>query len=194
MATQHPIQPDESDSRQHRAQQGVVNIYTKSLSSAHAPRLPATSVSNVVLHILSFRPVPKMVGITPSIYEGAIQNVTRGLCWAEEIELNIVQTPRDPHGKGALGGELRCTPLWTGKVMLVGSRLHEGRGVPGPPLFEAFLKSVACSHACQLQGFLKREIKWMCYIVCRIPLTVFKVWLKPFVIIDAPKVTHHYYF
>lgn len=57
----NPIQPDESDSQQHRAQWGVVNIYTKSLSSAHGWCLPATSVSNVVLHILSFEsPSPKL--------------------------------------------------------------------------------------------------------------------------------------
>lgn len=70
----NPIQPDESDSQQHRAQWGVVNIYTKSLSSAHGWCLPATSVSNVVLHILSFesRP-PEIVGITPPIYEGGVQ-------------------------------------------------------------------------------------------------------------------------
>lgn len=60
MAMVKLIQPDETDSQQHCAQWGVVNIYTKSLSSAHGWCLPATSVSNVVLHILSFRPVPKL--------------------------------------------------------------------------------------------------------------------------------------
>ena len=73
MAMLNPIQSDESESQQHSAQWGVVNIYTKSLSSAHGWCLPATSVSNVVLHIFVIQAGPEIVGITPSIYEEAIQ-------------------------------------------------------------------------------------------------------------------------
>lgn len=84
----------------------------------------------------------------------------------EKIELNIVKTPLDPHGRECSGGELLCSPLWTGKVMLVGFLLHEGRIVLGPR-FEAFLKSVSCSSVPTLMFPQKQEceIKWTHYTV-----------------------------
>lgn len=84
----------------------------------------------------------------------------------EKIELNIVKTPLDPHGRECSGGELLCSPLWTGKVMLVGFLLHEGRIVLGPR-FEAFLKSVSCSSVPTLMSPQKQEckIKWTHYTV-----------------------------
>lgn len=88
----------------------------------------------------------------------------------EKIELNIVKTPLDPHGRERSGAELRCSPLWTGKVMLVGFLLHEGRIVLGPR-FDAFLKSVSCCSVPTWMFPQKQEckIKWAHTLYCAIP-------------------------